>query len=275
MFEKGIVDAAKVTRSALQNAASIAAMVLTTETLVTDLPGEEAGRARRRRVWRGHGLLARTDSVRGTRPSGFHAQGAEREPGPPSADARLLVWQWRCAGFHGRDRRDPPPGEGVVGCPLARRPDDEMPGGTGCPPTGAPATAIARDRRSAAGSVAGGLAVVGPVSRDLPGDCSPRRFGSECRPLRARFRIDVRPLYRKGLIHQRAVSRPDLSTFVRAPGQSVEKSRSAGWRAQAGPRGRPRSNPPANDDAAGRCEGPFASRQVPRPGLRWPLGGRL
>ena len=38
MFKKGIVDAAKVTRSALQNAASIAAMVLTTETLVTDLP---------------------------------------------------------------------------------------------------------------------------------------------------------------------------------------------------------------------------------------------
>ena len=33
MFKKGIVDAAKVTRSALQNAASIAAMVLTTETL--------------------------------------------------------------------------------------------------------------------------------------------------------------------------------------------------------------------------------------------------
>ena len=41
MFTKGIVDAAKVTRSALQNAASIAAMVLTTETLVTDLPEKE------------------------------------------------------------------------------------------------------------------------------------------------------------------------------------------------------------------------------------------
>ncbi|MHB8959014.1 MAG: chaperonin GroEL, partial [Candidatus Limnocylindrales bacterium] len=41
MFEKGIVDAAKVTRSALQNAASIAAMVLTTETLITDLPEKE------------------------------------------------------------------------------------------------------------------------------------------------------------------------------------------------------------------------------------------
>src|SRR5512140_1627134 len=45
MFEKGIVDAAKVTRSALQNAASIAAMVLTTETLVTDLPEKEKGGA--------------------------------------------------------------------------------------------------------------------------------------------------------------------------------------------------------------------------------------
>ncbi len=49
MFEKGIVDAAKVTRSALQNAASIAAMVLTTETLVTRPAREEgAGRGRRR-----------------------------------------------------------------------------------------------------------------------------------------------------------------------------------------------------------------------------------
>jgi chaperonin GroEL len=41
LFTKGIVDAAKVTRSALQNAASIAAMVLTTETLVTDIPEKE------------------------------------------------------------------------------------------------------------------------------------------------------------------------------------------------------------------------------------------
>jgi len=38
MFEKGIVDAAKVTRSALENAASIAKMVLTTETLISDIP---------------------------------------------------------------------------------------------------------------------------------------------------------------------------------------------------------------------------------------------
>jgi chaperonin GroEL len=38
MFDNGIVDAAKVTRSALQHASSIAGMVLTTETLVTDKP---------------------------------------------------------------------------------------------------------------------------------------------------------------------------------------------------------------------------------------------
>ena len=38
MIKSGIVDPAKVTRSALQNAASIAAMILTTETLVADKP---------------------------------------------------------------------------------------------------------------------------------------------------------------------------------------------------------------------------------------------
>ncbi len=38
MFEAGILDPTKVTRSALQNAASVAAMVLTTESLVTDKP---------------------------------------------------------------------------------------------------------------------------------------------------------------------------------------------------------------------------------------------
>ena len=38
MIKEGIVDPAKVTRSALQNAASVAAMVLTTESLVTDIP---------------------------------------------------------------------------------------------------------------------------------------------------------------------------------------------------------------------------------------------
>ena len=41
MIERGIVDPLKVTRSALQNAASIATMILTTESLVTDIPEKE------------------------------------------------------------------------------------------------------------------------------------------------------------------------------------------------------------------------------------------
>ncbi|MFZ4676478.1 MAG: chaperonin GroEL [Nodosilinea sp.] len=43
MFEAGIVDPAKVTRSALQNAASIAGMVLTTECIVVDMPEPKDG----------------------------------------------------------------------------------------------------------------------------------------------------------------------------------------------------------------------------------------
>ena len=45
MFEAGILDPAKVTRSALQNAASVAAMVLTTESLVSDIPDPKADAA--------------------------------------------------------------------------------------------------------------------------------------------------------------------------------------------------------------------------------------
>jgi chaperonin GroEL len=41
MVEGGVIDPAKVTRGALENAASIAAMILTTEALITDIPAEE------------------------------------------------------------------------------------------------------------------------------------------------------------------------------------------------------------------------------------------
>ena len=41
MFEMGIIDPAKVTRSALENAASVAALMLTTETIITDIPEKE------------------------------------------------------------------------------------------------------------------------------------------------------------------------------------------------------------------------------------------
>ena len=37
MYEYGVIDPTKVTRSALENAGSIAAMILTTESLITEL----------------------------------------------------------------------------------------------------------------------------------------------------------------------------------------------------------------------------------------------
>jgi chaperonin GroEL len=41
MFKVGIVDPTKVTRSALQNAASIASLMLTTDVLITKIDDEE------------------------------------------------------------------------------------------------------------------------------------------------------------------------------------------------------------------------------------------
>ena len=46
MIEAGIVDPTKVTRSALQNASSVAATILTTESLVADKPGPDTGATR-------------------------------------------------------------------------------------------------------------------------------------------------------------------------------------------------------------------------------------
>jgi chaperonin GroEL len=43
MVENGIVDPTKVARSALQNAASIAALLLTTEVIITDIPEKDRG----------------------------------------------------------------------------------------------------------------------------------------------------------------------------------------------------------------------------------------
>ncbi|NVK32378.1 MAG: chaperonin GroEL, partial [Gammaproteobacteria bacterium] len=42
MFEMGIIDPTKVTRLALQNAASVAALMITTEAMVAELPKEAA-----------------------------------------------------------------------------------------------------------------------------------------------------------------------------------------------------------------------------------------
>jgi chaperonin GroEL len=42
MIKAGIIDPAKVTKSAISNASSIAGMILTTEALITDIPEPEA-----------------------------------------------------------------------------------------------------------------------------------------------------------------------------------------------------------------------------------------
>ena len=59
MIERGIIDPTKVTRSALQNAASVAAMVLTTESLVADIPAPEPRCSRWRPRWHGRHVLSR------------------------------------------------------------------------------------------------------------------------------------------------------------------------------------------------------------------------
>ena len=43
LVKAGVIDAAKVTRSALQNAASIAALFLTTEAVIADKPEKDGG----------------------------------------------------------------------------------------------------------------------------------------------------------------------------------------------------------------------------------------
>jgi chaperonin GroEL len=45
MVKQGIIDPVKVTRSAVENASSIGAMILTTEALITDIPEEAAAPA--------------------------------------------------------------------------------------------------------------------------------------------------------------------------------------------------------------------------------------
>ena len=119
MFEKGIVDAAKVTRSALQNAASIAAMVLTTETLITDLPEKEKaggggghGHGRRR-----DGLLVRALA----QPATTTAPGAS-PPGVvpcPSRRAPARGVRRGCPGCGAR--RDSLPGQAPTATPCRVR----------------------------------------------------------------------------------------------------------------------------------------------------------
>ena len=45
LVKAGVIDPAKVTRTALQNAASIAGLMLTTEAMVSEIPEEDGGKA--------------------------------------------------------------------------------------------------------------------------------------------------------------------------------------------------------------------------------------
>jgi chaperonin GroEL len=54
MIKAGVIDPVKVVRGALENAASIAAMILTTDVLITDMP--EKDKPACHASWR-HGLL--------------------------------------------------------------------------------------------------------------------------------------------------------------------------------------------------------------------------
>jgi hypothetical protein len=56
MIEMGILDPAKVTRTALQAAGSVAGLMITTEVMIAEAPGREARNARHGRHGR-HGLL--------------------------------------------------------------------------------------------------------------------------------------------------------------------------------------------------------------------------
>ena len=95
MIKSGVVDPAKVTRSALQNAASIAALFLTTEAVVAEKPEKDAGRAghagRRR-----HGLLIRV-ILAGIDESDFRNGGLPEAPVPRSGAAlrRATVSRYR------------------------------------------------------------------------------------------------------------------------------------------------------------------------------------
>ena len=67
MVDKGIIDPAKVVRTALQDASSVAGLLVTTEAMVAELPKEPAAadaRRWRRHGWNGrHGLLRPTPSL--------------------------------------------------------------------------------------------------------------------------------------------------------------------------------------------------------------------
>ena len=63
MIAMGIVDPVKVVRTALQDAASVAGLLITTEAMIAEAPKKES-RRRRCRAWRRHGRHGRHGLLR-------------------------------------------------------------------------------------------------------------------------------------------------------------------------------------------------------------------
>ena len=82
LVEAGVIDPTKVTRTALQNAASIASLMLTTEAMIAEIPEKKAafgGRSWRTRS--GDGLLNQTQVEAGNLPSLSCSSRASGRPG--------------------------------------------------------------------------------------------------------------------------------------------------------------------------------------------------
>ena len=92
-IEAGIVDPTKVVRIALQNAASVAALLITTEAMIADRPKKEAGARRRRHAaaaaWAAWAIW--TSKSRHGRPASV----SEARAGHPSSKVRKARWQHR------------------------------------------------------------------------------------------------------------------------------------------------------------------------------------
>ncbi len=79
MLEAGIIDPVKVTRSAVENACSIAAMILTTSALITDIPEKNPAPPDGRRWRHGHGhVIVRQEAVRRMKAGGASSGGLAR-----------------------------------------------------------------------------------------------------------------------------------------------------------------------------------------------------
>ena len=131
----GVVDPVKVTRSALQNGASVACLLLTSECVIADIPEPKEGRRRRPRPrprrrhgwhgWHGHGMgdgrhgrddvsriamVIRHSSLVKTRPAQFRSSQVTNDQQPtPTLHSTRSEFHTRGANPHGEGRHGEKP----------------------------------------------------------------------------------------------------------------------------------------------------------------------